>query len=125
VADATNGAYVNASNETDLRSIYENLTTQIVFRKQKAEITALFASTAVNLPDPRRRASLLWFNPLPWPRAFRASFSPARIRRPKMTPRIPHFHAFSYNILVSVRHGLQPAEGASSTCEGWKLCLDQ
>ena len=29
-----------------------------------------------------------------------------------MTPRIPHFHAFCYNMLVSVRHGLQPAEGA-------------
>ena len=65
VAEATNGLYFNASNETDLRSIYENLTTQIVFRKQETEITALFTGVAFVFSILAGALSLLWFNRLP------------------------------------------------------------
>jgi Ca-activated chloride channel family protein len=65
ISEATDGAYFNASNETDLRSIYENLTTQIVFRKQETEITALFTGAAFVFSILAGALSLLWFNRLP------------------------------------------------------------
>jgi Ca-activated chloride channel family protein len=65
VAQATDGAYFNASTESDLRAIYENLSTQLVFRKQETEITALFTGAAAVLSLIAGALSLLWFNRLP------------------------------------------------------------
>jgi Ca-activated chloride channel family protein len=65
IAQATDGAYFNASTESDLRSIYENLSTQLVFRKQQTEITALFTGAAAVLSLIAGALSLLWFNRLP------------------------------------------------------------
>ena len=65
VAEATDGAYFNASNETDLRAIYDNLSTHLVFRKQETEITALFTGAAVIFSILAGALSLLWFNRLP------------------------------------------------------------
>ena len=62
---ATDGAYFNASTESDLRTIYENLSLQLVFRKQETEITALFTGAAAVLSLIAGTLSLLWFNRLP------------------------------------------------------------
>lgn len=65
IAQATDGAYFNAATESDLRAIYENLSTQLVFRKQTTEITALFTGAAAVLSLIAGALSLLWFNRLP------------------------------------------------------------
>jgi len=65
VAEATDGAYFNASTEKDLQVIYENLSTHLVFRKQQTEITALFTGLAAALSLVAGSFSLLWFNRLP------------------------------------------------------------
>jgi Ca-activated chloride channel family protein len=65
VAEATDGAYYNASNEKDLVAIYENLGSHLVFRKQQTEITAGFTGLAVALSLIAGILSLLWFNRLP------------------------------------------------------------
>jgi Ca-activated chloride channel family protein len=65
VAEATNGAYYNASTEKDLKAIYDNLSTHLVFRKQQTEVTAIFTGVAVALSLIGGMLSLLWFNRLP------------------------------------------------------------
>ena len=65
VAEATDGAYYNASTEKDLRAIYENLSTHLVFRKQETEVTAGFTGLAMVLSLIAGILSLLWFNRLP------------------------------------------------------------
>ena len=65
IAEATDGAYFNASTETDLQTIYENLSTHMVFRKQETEITAFFTGLAIVLLLLAGTLSLLWFNRLP------------------------------------------------------------
>ena len=65
VAEATNGAYYNASTEKDLKAIYDNLSTHLVFTKQQTEITAIFTGIAVALSLAAGMISLLWFNRLP------------------------------------------------------------
>ena len=65
VAEATNGVYYNASTEKDLKAIYDNLSTHLVFRKQQAEVTAIFTGIAAVLSLMGGLLSLLWFNRLP------------------------------------------------------------
>ncbi len=65
IAQATDGTYFNASTESDLRAIYENLSTHLVFRKTATEITALFTAAAALLSLLAGTLSLLWFNRLP------------------------------------------------------------
>jgi Ca-activated chloride channel family protein len=65
VAEATDGAYYNASTEKDLHAIYENLSTHLVFRKQQTEITAMFTGLALVFSLIAGSLSLLWFNRLP------------------------------------------------------------
>jgi Ca-activated chloride channel family protein len=65
VAEATNGAYYNASTEKDLKAIYDNLSTHLVFTRQQTEITAIFTGIAVALSLIAGILSLLWFNRLP------------------------------------------------------------
>ena len=65
VAEATNGDYYNASTETDLKAIYDNLSTHLVFTRQQTEITAIFTGIAVALSLIAGVLSLLWFNRLP------------------------------------------------------------
>jgi Ca-activated chloride channel family protein len=65
VAEATDGSYYNASTAKDLQSIYENLSTHLVFRKQETEVTALFTGAAMALSLIAGSLSLLWFNRLP------------------------------------------------------------
>jgi len=65
VAEATDGVYFNATTEKDLQVIYQNLSTQLVFRKQQSEVTAIFTALAVALSLIGGILSLMWFNRLP------------------------------------------------------------
>lgn len=65
IADVTNGAYYNASNEADLRAIYENLDTHLVLKTEKTEITAIFTGIGILFSLFAGTFSLLWFNRLP------------------------------------------------------------
>ena len=65
IAEATGGQYYNASNEKDLRAVYENLSTQLVLRQQKTEITAILTAIAALLSMIAAALSLFWFNRIP------------------------------------------------------------
>ncbi len=62
IAEQTDGQYFNASNAQDLRTIYENLSLQLVMRAEKQEITWGLAATAILLLVLAGTLSLLWFN---------------------------------------------------------------
>jgi Ca-activated chloride channel family protein len=65
IADQTGGQYFNASNEKDLRAVYENLSTQLVFRQQKTEVTAILTAIAAVFSMIAAALSLFWFNRIP------------------------------------------------------------
>ncbi|HET7700656.1 MAG TPA: VWA domain-containing protein [Candidatus Limnocylindria bacterium] len=65
IADATGGEYFNAANEKDLRAVYENLTTQLVLREQRTEVTAILTAMAAVLSMLAAALSLFWFNRIP------------------------------------------------------------
>jgi Ca-activated chloride channel homolog len=65
IAELTDAEYFNASTEQDLRAVYENLTTQLIVRNEKTELTAYFTLTAALLAVLAGAFSLLWFNRLP------------------------------------------------------------
>jgi Ca-activated chloride channel family protein len=65
VAELTDGEYFNASTESDLRKVYENLTTELVIRNEKTELTAYATLAAAVLAVFAGAFSLLWFNRLP------------------------------------------------------------
>jgi Ca-activated chloride channel family protein len=62
IADMTRGQYFKASSETDLKNIYQAITTQLVMETQKTEITALFSAAAAVLALLSAGLSLLWFS---------------------------------------------------------------
>lgn len=65
IAEDTDAQYFLATNEADLTKIYENLTTQLVIRSEKTEVTALFTLVAAMFSIVASALSLLWFNRLP------------------------------------------------------------
>ena len=65
VAELTEGEYFNANTEQDLTAVYENLTTQLVVRNEKTELTAYATAAAAVLAVLAGAFSLLWFNRLP------------------------------------------------------------
>ena len=65
IAQLTDAEYYNASNEKDLRAVYEHLSTQLVLRQQKTEVTAYLTALAAVLSIIAGGLSLLWFNRLP------------------------------------------------------------
>jgi Ca-activated chloride channel family protein len=65
IAEQTDGQYFNASNEKDLRAVYENLSTQLVFRQQKTEVTAILTAIAAVFSMVAAALSLFWFNRIP------------------------------------------------------------
>ena len=62
IAQATDGKYFNATNASDLQSIYQNLNPQLVFHSQQTEITALFTGAALVIALAAGVLSLLWFS---------------------------------------------------------------
>ncbi|MBI4675275.1 MAG: VWA domain-containing protein [Chloroflexi bacterium] len=65
IAEMTDGQYYNAQTETDLVKVYENLSTNLVLKTAKTEITAYVTGIAVLLSLVAGLLSLLWFNRLP------------------------------------------------------------
>ena len=65
IADMTDGQYFNASNEGDLKTIYDNLGSRTVLRTEKTEITYLFTGGAIIVSLLAGMLSLLWFSRLP------------------------------------------------------------
>jgi Ca-activated chloride channel family protein len=62
IATTTKAEYFHAETATDLTSIYQALTSRLVFEKRATEITALFAAAAAALALLSALLSLLWFN---------------------------------------------------------------
>jgi Ca-activated chloride channel homolog len=62
IAEATDGAYYNASTTADLEAIYKNLGMRVEFRRQQTEITAFFTGFALVVMLGAGVLSLLWFN---------------------------------------------------------------
>ena len=65
IAQVTDAEYFNASNERDLRAVYERLSTQLVLRQQKTEVTAYLTAAAAILSIVAGALSLAWFQRLP------------------------------------------------------------
>jgi len=65
IADKTDARYFRADSETDLRDIYEKLSTQLVMETEQTEITAGFTAFAALLLLIAGLLSMLWFSRLP------------------------------------------------------------
>ncbi len=65
IAGKTDGSYFKADSESDLRDIYGNLGTHLVFKPEQTELTAFFTGFAAVLLLVAGMLSLLWFNRLP------------------------------------------------------------
>jgi Ca-activated chloride channel family protein len=65
IAEFTGGAYYNAANEEDLRTIYETLNPELVVKSQEMEVTSLFAGASILLLLSGGLVSLLWFSRVP------------------------------------------------------------
>lgn len=65
IAALTEAEYYNASNSADLREVYEKLSTQLVLREQRTEVTSYLTALAAVLSILAGAFSLLWFNRLP------------------------------------------------------------
>lgn len=65
IAEATGAQYFKADSQTDLRDIYENLSTRLVLKPEQTELTAGFSGLATVLLLIAGTLSLLWFNRLP------------------------------------------------------------
>lgn len=65
IAQATGGQYFNATNEADLRNIYKDLSTRLVFKTERTEITAALTGAAAVFMLVGGVLSLLWFSRMP------------------------------------------------------------
>jgi hypothetical protein len=65
MAELTGGRYLTAQNETELRSVYDELAREREFETEKTEITFGFTAGALVLSVIGGILSLLWFNRLP------------------------------------------------------------
>ncbi len=65
IAQMTGGKYYNATTETDLTKIYENLSAHLILKTQRTELTAGFTSLAAILSLAAGMISLFWFNRIP------------------------------------------------------------
>jgi Ca-activated chloride channel homolog len=65
IAQVTEGEYFNATNESDLKEIYENLGLQFAVKPEKMEITSLLAGLSFLIFLAGGGLSLMWFGRLP------------------------------------------------------------
>jgi Ca-activated chloride channel family protein len=65
ISELTGGTYYNAENERDLRTIYNNLDPQWVFKPEKMEVTSIFAGASILVLLVGGTFSLLWLNRMP------------------------------------------------------------
>ena len=65
IAQTTGGTYYNATDAAQLRSIYDNLDTQLVIQPQMVEMTGLLAGLSLLLMLAGAAASMFWLGRLP------------------------------------------------------------
>jgi Ca-activated chloride channel family protein len=65
IAQLTDGVYYRAENEAELKTVYDQVGSQLVVKPEKTEITALLAGVSVLLLLVGGALSLLWFSRLP------------------------------------------------------------
>jgi Ca-activated chloride channel family protein len=65
ISQISGGAYYNAQSEEDLTRIYDQITSQLVIKPQKTEITSILAGAGVLVLLVAGTFSLVWFNRLP------------------------------------------------------------
>jgi Ca-activated chloride channel family protein len=65
IAEKTDGRYFGAGTEEELKTVYENLSTRLVFKTERMELTAGFTGAAIVVLLIAGTLSLLWFNRLP------------------------------------------------------------
>lgn len=65
IANLTDARYYNASTEKDLRSVYQNLTTQLVTRLQPESVSFIFLAVAFVLGVTAMMFSVVWSSRLP------------------------------------------------------------
>ncbi|MBA3868312.1 MAG: VWA domain-containing protein [Anaerolineae bacterium] len=65
ISQITNGVYFNAESEDDLRTIYDNLGSQLVIKPQEMEVTPLFAGASILVMLIGAILSLIWFGRVP------------------------------------------------------------
>lgn len=65
ISARTDGTYFRANNETDLTSIYQNLSSKLELKPERTEVTAVFTGAAILIFLIAAILSLLWFNRLP------------------------------------------------------------
>jgi Ca-activated chloride channel family protein len=62
VANMTRGEYFYAGTATDLKKVYESLSSKLVLEKKDMEISAVFSAVAAVIALVSASLSLLWFN---------------------------------------------------------------
>lgn len=65
ISEITDGSYYSASNEEDLRLVYEQLVPQLVVKTEKTEVTALFTAASLVVLLIGGVLTMFWFNRLP------------------------------------------------------------
>ena len=65
VSQVTGGTYYGATDAQQLRTIYDNLDTQLVIQPEMTEVTAIFAGVSVLLLVAGALTSLVWLGRLP------------------------------------------------------------
>ena len=65
ISQISGGTYFNAQSQEDLAKIYDNITSQMVIKPQKTEITSILAGAGVLILAIAGTISLFWFNRLP------------------------------------------------------------
>ncbi len=65
IAQVTGGTYFGATDTAQLKSVYDNLDTQVVIQPQLTEITAIFAGLSLLMLLAGSAGSLLWLGRLP------------------------------------------------------------
>ena len=65
ISEMTGGDYYNAQNADDLRTIYQNLGTQLVVKPEETELTSILTGVGLLVLLIGGVLSLLWFNRLP------------------------------------------------------------
>ena len=65
ISKITDGLYFNAKTEEDLRAIYKSIEPGFSFKKEKTEVTAVFAGLSILVLLIGGMLSLLWFSHVP------------------------------------------------------------
>ncbi|HSH79414.1 MAG TPA: VWA domain-containing protein, partial [Herpetosiphonaceae bacterium] len=65
IAERTGGAYYNAQNAEELRTIYDQIQPELVLKAQQTEVTSVFAGASLLIMLIGGTLSLLWLGRLP------------------------------------------------------------